>query len=187
MSELWTLLRSYQEKDKEVLVKLIEGGADINEKKDDGDTPLLWAIHENNTELFFLLIEKGADIKYAKSKIDSNTPLLDATCTLMILTNDPEVSIMSIEKGADINVKNDDGDTPLLIATRKNNIIVAHLLVDKGVHIPPSLASNPIICDQIRWNRRKALMMVLAGSGYVQSPSRAALLTSDVRAKGDNL
>ena len=49
-----------------------------------------------------------------------------------------------------------------MYATYNNNTELNVMFIEKGADIEPSLASNPIICSQIRWNRRKALMVVLA-------------------------
>jgi len=46
----------------EMLVTLIDGGADVNEKDDNGWTPLLKAIQRNHVRVVEMLIEKGADV-----------------------------------------------------------------------------------------------------------------------------
>ncbi|MHC4160282.1 MAG: ankyrin repeat domain-containing protein [Planctomycetota bacterium] len=45
-----------------MLLTLIDGGADVNEKDDNGWTPLLKAIQRNQVRIVKMLIEKGADV-----------------------------------------------------------------------------------------------------------------------------
>jgi ankyrin repeat protein len=40
-----------------------------------------------------------------------------------------------VEKGADVNVKTDEGETPLFIAAEKNSLEVVKYLVEKGADI----------------------------------------------------
>ncbi|MHC4489615.1 MAG: ankyrin repeat domain-containing protein [Planctomycetota bacterium] len=46
----------------EMLLTLLDGGADVNDKDDNGWTPLLIAIQRNQVRVVKMLIEKGADV-----------------------------------------------------------------------------------------------------------------------------
>ena len=66
---IWTLLRLLEERECQciqghlkVAQYLCDNGADINAKKDDGMTPLLYAADNGNIEIVKMLIEKGIDI-----------------------------------------------------------------------------------------------------------------------------
>ena len=120
------LIDAIQQDNTELSRVLIEGGADINTKNNDGNTPLLLSIIQNNTEISRLLIEKGADI-YAKNNNDS-TPLLAST-----IKNNTEISRLLIERGADVNAKNKNGITPLYLAIKKNNSEIIQFLINNGV------------------------------------------------------
>ena len=85
---------------------LIEAGADVNAKEDDGWTPLHHCAQKGHLEVVRVLIEKGADVNAKED--DGRTPL-----HLSASKGHPEVARALIEKGADVNAKNDDGETPL--------------------------------------------------------------------------
>lgn len=109
--------------------ELIEKGADVNAKGQEGTTPLMFAAGRGHTEVARLLIEKGADVN-AKSN-DNWTPLIWASSM-----GKTEVSKLLIEKGADVNAKEKDkGWTPLMYASFKNYNDVAGLLVKKGADL----------------------------------------------------
>jgi ankyrin repeat protein len=41
---------------------LLKHGADINQRSDDGKTPLMWAATRNNCDMMQFLLENGADV-----------------------------------------------------------------------------------------------------------------------------
>ena len=95
--------------------QLIQGGADVNAKNEDGLTPLMLAAQYNsNPKALRALIGAGADVN-AKNK-DGVTPLMFAA-----IMNTPEVLKVLLEAGADVNAKNKDGWTPLMAATEKDS------------------------------------------------------------------
>jgi len=79
---------------------------DVNARKDDGETPLMFAALFSTPEKVTQLIEAGAEVNAKDNK--GNTPLLYA--------NTPEMLTLLIEAGANVNIKNDDGETPLMLA-----------------------------------------------------------------------
>ncbi|SFS67172.1 Ankyrin repeat-containing protein [Zhouia amylolytica] len=54
--------------DVETVKKLIELGADVNQKSSNGMTPAMFAARYNRCEILQLLIAKGADLKVKDSK-----------------------------------------------------------------------------------------------------------------------
>ncbi|KZL84696.1 ankyrin repeat protein [Colletotrichum incanum] len=107
---------------------LIEKGADIEAKDEDGRTPLAVACKFGHDTTVRLLIERGADIETKDN--NGMTPLANAC----FLGHDAAVSLL-IEKGADIEVKDEDGRTPLVIACKFRRDTAVSLLVEKGADI----------------------------------------------------
>jgi ankyrin repeat protein len=67
------LLSKSSEKEKEKIIKLLEGGANPNAKDTTGFSALHWATMNGNIEIILLLIDKGADIN-AKDN-DGRSPI----------------------------------------------------------------------------------------------------------------
>ena len=102
---------------------LLEHGADVNAKNDDGNTPLLFA---DQLEIVKILIEHGADVNVKNNNGD--TPLFFA--------NQFEIVKILIKHGADVNAKNNDGNTPLLQAVKyERKFEIAKLLIDSGADV----------------------------------------------------
>ena len=87
----------------EIAELLIENGADVDAKDEDGSTPLHLAALMGRKEIAELLIENGADVN-AKA-MDGGTPLHYAATK--------EIAELLISKGADVNAKNEKGEAPL--------------------------------------------------------------------------
>ena len=88
--------------------QLIQDGADVNAKDEDGWTPLmLAAAHNSNPEVLKVLIEAGADVN-AKDT-DGLTPLMLAAQH----NPNPKALTALLEAGADAKAKNNEGKTAL--------------------------------------------------------------------------
>ncbi|HTW58837.1 MAG TPA: ankyrin repeat domain-containing protein [Terriglobales bacterium] len=112
---------------------LLDNGADIEARDDDGDTPLLWAASFAQTDIFKLLLDRGAKIDVRDRQ--GNTPLIAAACECAVATMNSAYAVMKIllEHGAAVNARNHDGRTALMMASgMTGDASVLHLLLDNG-------------------------------------------------------
>ena len=105
---------------------LIEKGADIHKRDENGHTPLWWAIGKNEREIAELL--KGADVH--EEDEDEPDHFYWAICKRNI-----EIVKGLIEEGADIHERDENGHTPLWWAIRRNKREIAKVLIEKGADI----------------------------------------------------
>lgn len=89
-----------------VINVLLENGADINIKNDDGNTSLHIACNFDLYDIALKLIEAGADVNLVNN--NNNTPL-----HLACHRNHEKTTSLLIKSGSDLNIKNIDGNTPL--------------------------------------------------------------------------
>lgn len=90
---------------------LIENGADVNTKTENGNTQLHYVAKNNNIDIVKLLIEHGADVNTRNDH--EETPL-----TWACIDNRSEIVKLLVENGADVNTKDNCGFTPLDYATQ---------------------------------------------------------------------
>jgi ankyrin repeat protein len=97
---------------------------DVNAKDSRGATPLMYAAAFGNAQQMKLLLESGADV---------NAQNVFHATALIWAGGDAVKSRMLIEHGADINVRTQQGQTPLMVAARRNgNADLVRLLLEKG-------------------------------------------------------
>jgi len=89
-----------------VIQRLLEKGADVECRSNDGQTPLWWAAEKGYEAVVKLLLEKGAHVESRDN--DGNTPLLSAAWG----GHEAAVKLL-LEKGADMEFKDNSGYTPL--------------------------------------------------------------------------
>ncbi|MFZ0535804.1 MAG: ankyrin repeat domain-containing protein [Candidatus Sulfotelmatobacter sp.] len=95
---------------------LLDSGADIEARDEEGSTPLMRAAAFGQTETFKLLLERGAKINVRDQ--GGLTPLIAAACSCAIATMNSTYDIMKmlLEKGANVNARTRDGKTALIMA-----------------------------------------------------------------------
>ncbi|ADG70335.1 ankyrin repeat domain-containing protein [Brachyspira murdochii] len=133
---------------REMFKVLVENGFDLESRIKAGEdypagydyTPLMIAALRNDYDMVKFLVEKGADVN-AKTHSEYRsvvTPLLLSLDYEHIESRYDENSSVAeylINNGADINVTNEDGETPLMYASKVHNIKVIELLIQKGADI----------------------------------------------------
>ena len=86
--------------------RLIQKGADVNTKDENGETPLLWANVYGKLDVVKFLVESGANVNAKNNK--GNTPLMSSSRHGHL-----EVVKYLVSKGADVNAKDTSGHTAL--------------------------------------------------------------------------
>jgi ankyrin repeat protein/beta-lactamase regulating signal transducer with metallopeptidase domain len=116
--------------DIEQVKSLIEKGADVNAKDDNGQTPLHLAAQSGYRDMVKLLVTKGADI-YAKAEGQwGNTPLHSAASS-----GRKEIVELLLASGTNVDVRNRVGDTPLRCACYGDHVNVMGILLGKDANI----------------------------------------------------
>ena len=153
------LMNAVQKNDAAAVRKLIEQGVNVSEADSGGDSPLIMAAYKGYTEITRLLLEAGADVgaldpgmkatalhaaAYAGRveparlliqygiDIDKQGPYNGYTALHdAIWQNNVEVARVIIDAGANLNIKSNDGQTPLEFARSKRHQQIVDLIEAK--------------------------------------------------------
>ncbi|KAJ5748528.1 uncharacterized protein N7511_010224 [Penicillium nucicola] len=146
----------------EVVKVMIEAGIDPNEKDKKGETLLHYSAKEcarNIEAATQVLITKGA--KLESTNFIGETPL----CTACV-SGSVDVARCLIENGADFNYKDRGQNKSLLhIAALKNKVLIAELLLEKGVSIEEKDAFGNTPLHYACYNGHRAVAMFLVQNG----------------------
>jgi hypothetical protein len=108
---------------------------DVNQTLDEsGQTPLLLASGEGYPDIVDFLILNGANVNLASR--DGTTPLI-AVAQNSIMDKDIQLTIVEklIESKSDVNVQEEYGKTPLILATESNSPKIVNKLLLSGADI----------------------------------------------------
>lgn len=113
--------------DTQTVRKLLDRGADINQRGDYEYTPLMWAIEKGHADTAALLINRGADV---------NIRIASGYSALIVAVNKGQSSIarLLLEKGADVNAAW-VGWTPLTLAAQARRPDIIKLLLSKNADV----------------------------------------------------
>ena len=112
---------------------LLDNGAEIESRNEDGSTPLIWAAAFAQTDIFKLLVERGARVNVADK--EGNTPLMAAACQCAVATMNSADDVIRIllGQGARVNARNYDGRTALMLASgMTGDAGILELLLSRG-------------------------------------------------------
>ena len=122
--------------------QLIDGGADVDTRRADGATALLWAAHWDDRETVRLLLDAGAAVNVADDY--GVTPLMRASENASGATVD-----MLLAAGADPNATQASGLTALMIAARTGNIEIVRALMEHDADV--NAATNATAATALMW------------------------------------
>ena len=108
-----------------VIINLLNGGADIELKDELGNTALIVAAAENKQSILKFLIEQGADVN-AQSN-DGTSALMNAA-----MYGHLEVADLLLKAGSKIDLKKTGGETALIGAVQYGHLAMIELLLSQG-------------------------------------------------------
>ena len=124
-------------------------GCSVNDRSNDGTTPLGTAIVQENLEIVKMLIEKGADanmtyeVETEDGKIFPMSPLIEA----LEMENSDIVLFLIVQGCANLNVKNSKGASPLHISVYNSmeDIVEKLLECDVSINAKDDEGATPLI------------------------------------------
>lgn len=140
--------------------RLVQSGANINERNELGFSPLIMAAGLNNKEIVLYLVSKGADIHV---KVNSGFGILHRAA----MNKNPEILKYVINFGLDINDHGSEYCSPLDFALRYNalqdhgSLENAKLLLERGAKKSVNFLCNGYTPLMISIPNTKAIQMLL--------------------------
>lgn len=124
----------------DIVDSLINAGAKIDKRYEDGSTLLHCAIMPGNDEILKLLLKEGISVN-CKDDL-GNTPLMIAVNLALL-----NVVAILITEGANINARNNDMNTPLTLASMEGHTEIVRLLIanEANVHDSNKSGKNSLI------------------------------------------
>jgi ankyrin repeat protein len=109
--------------------RLIDEGASVDARDDEGMTPLLYAAREGHMQVAALLIAEGADLTATEPR-DDRTPL-----HLSAYLGSRGVVKELVASGAEVDAVDRIGLTPLYLAVHSGHRDIAEMLLDSGADV----------------------------------------------------
>ena len=122
------LIKACQGEEKKDVKELIDMGADVNQKDEDGKTALMNASDKGQKEFVELLIQNGADVNECNGY--GTTAFMMAS-----MNNHKEIVEILIQQGVDVNHRDRDGDTALIMASNYGDKEATELLIQNGADV----------------------------------------------------
>ena len=120
---------------------LLEYGADLEAKDEDGKTPLAGAVEDYTFEAIPTLLERGADLEARDN--NGRTPLGAA-----VENGSLPAAHLFLQNGANLEAKDSNDHTPLLLAVRLGNVEMVHFLLEGGAD---PHAFSPAVTVENEW------------------------------------
>uniref|UniRef100_A0A1Y1MJD6 Uncharacterized protein n=1 Tax=Photinus pyralis TaxID=7054 RepID=A0A1Y1MJD6_PHOPY len=158
--------------DNKIVSALLHNGYDINELNSNGETPLLLALKREKLNTAKLLLAEGADCHEHTS---------DSCLHYFAQFGWNEMVSKMLQEGCDVNIKQQDGATPLLFAVQYQNFSTVQLLLSHGADptSPTTYGRTPLYCA-IENNCKRTLKALLDKTDILKSTKAitSAIFTS---------
>jgi ankyrin repeat protein/WD40 repeat protein len=163
------LLIAAYEGDVEKVRSLLDKGANVNARREDGDTPLmLAALSGGKLEIVNLLLTKGADVN-AKNK-ENDTALIYAASN-----RKADILQLLLDKSADINHQNDNGYSALIMAAAvKERLAPLKALLARGADV------------EAKENDGNTALIMAAGTGAIEMVRALLEKGANVNVRGED-
>jgi ankyrin repeat protein len=112
----------------DVVTSLLEAGADMESKDENGDSPLSKASERGLIEAVTVLLEAGANMESKDKNGRSSLALASRHAHVDVVTS-------LLEAGADMESKDENGRSPLALASRHAHVDVVTSLLEAGADI----------------------------------------------------
>ena len=157
---------------------LIDNGALVNLRADDGFNALMEAVRTDNIKMAKLLIEHNSDINI-KNKDGKNMIMI--ACE----NGNEEMFNLLIENNADINEKSSWGASALIYASEKGNINIMKYLIDNGIDINGKADENgdtPLLWAVTGQNPYEASKLLIENGADVNATNNSGVAPATILA-----
>ena len=157
---------------------LIDNGALVNLRADDGFNALMEAVRTDNIEMAKLLINNNSDINI-KNKDGKNMIII--ACE----NGNEEMFNLLVENNADINTKSSWGASALIYASEKGNINIMQYLIDNGIDVNGKADDNgdtPLIWAVTGENPYEASKLLIENGADVNATNNSGVAPATILA-----
>lgn len=114
--------------DANIINDLVERGADVNARDENGATALIWAVRHGHTAIARGLLAAGTNVDASDN--NGYTALIWATRKGFI-----NCANVLFKAGADVDLSDNEGVTALMIAAKKQRTYIAKKLIEAGADV----------------------------------------------------
>ena len=190
---------------------LLDHGADVTARDQDGETPLHLASSRGQPEIARILIKRGADVT-SRDK-DKLTPLHLAAKEGRVVVagilidhgadtaaqnqggeiplhlaarwGKPDVARVLIDRGSDVTSENKDRSTPLHLAAQEGRVVVAGMLIDHGADVAVQNQDGETSLHlSSRWGKPDVARILIERGSNVMAQNKDKLTPLHLTAQG---